>query len=83
MKLIPLASTMWNASVPMASLMLFDILCALWSVGQITGEAQEPGHCRSNTSPGPSPTDDGVTPMRKPEVNLDRGKGRLLPSEDP
>lgn len=82
MKLIPLASTMWNGSVPMASLMLFDILYALWPVGQITGEAQKPGHGRS-TPPGPSPTDDGVTPMRKPEVNLDRGKGRLLPSEDP
>ncbi|XP_017446849.1 glutamate-rich protein 3 isoform X2 [Rattus norvegicus] len=40
-------------------------------VGQITGEAQKPGHGRS-TPPGPSPTDDGVTPMRKPEVNLDR-----------
>ena len=67
----------------MASLMLFDILCALQSVGQITGETQEPGHCCSDTAPGRSPTDDGVTPMRRPEVNLDRGKGRPLPSEDP
>jgi hypothetical protein len=63
--------------------MLFDILCALQSVGQITGGAQEPGHCCSNTAPGLSPTDDGVTPMRKPEVNLGRGKGWLLPSDDP
>ncbi|XP_031231801.1 glutamate-rich protein 3 isoform X3 [Mastomys coucha] len=39
-------------------------------VGQIAGEVQEPGHCCSNTAPGRSPTDDGVTPMRKPEINL-------------
>ncbi|XP_029393041.1 glutamate-rich protein 3 isoform X2 [Mus pahari] len=42
-------------------------------VGQITGEAQEPGHCCSNSAPELSPTDDGVTPMRKPELNLGRG----------
>ncbi|XP_028610171.1 glutamate-rich protein 3 [Grammomys surdaster] len=41
-------------------------------VGQVTGEAREPGHCRSNTAPGLSPTDDGVTYMRKPDVNLSR-----------
>ncbi|XP_052034775.1 glutamate-rich protein 3 [Apodemus sylvaticus] len=45
-------------------------------VGQITGETQEPGHCCSDTTPGRSPTDDGVTPMRKPEVNLGRELGK-------
>nr|XP_034356741.1 glutamate-rich protein 3 [Arvicanthis niloticus] len=39
---------------------------------QKTGEASEPGHCRSHTAPGLSPTNDGVIPTRKPEVNLSR-----------
>ncbi|ERE88239.1 hypothetical protein H671_1g3211 [Cricetulus griseus] len=39
-------------------------------VGQITDEAQPPGHYCSNTAAGPSTTEDEVTPKRKREVNV-------------
>ncbi|KAH0505180.1 Glutamate-rich protein 3 [Microtus ochrogaster] len=42
-------------------------------VGQKTGEAQAPGHYRSNTAAGLSSPGDEVTPTRELEVNLSRG----------
>ncbi|XP_057649931.1 glutamate-rich protein 3 isoform X2 [Chionomys nivalis] len=41
-------------------------------VGQKTGEAQAPGHYRSNTEAGLSSPGDEVTPTRELEVNLGR-----------
>ncbi|KAM7317777.1 hypothetical protein ACRRTK_022514 [Alexandromys fortis] len=41
-------------------------------VGQKTGEAQAPGHYRSNTAAGLSSPGDEVTPTRELEVNLSR-----------
>ncbi|MGE9502445.1 hypothetical protein ACQP3D_29130, partial [Escherichia coli] len=61
---------------------LFDILYALQSVGQITDEAQPPGHYCSNTAAGPSTTEDEVTPKRKREVNVAGGKGLSLLCKD-
>lgn len=62
----------------MACLMLFDVLYALQSVTQVTGEAQSPEHYRSHTAAGLSTTEDGMTPTRKLEVSLGGGKGEEL-----
>lgn len=63
----------------MSRLILFDVLYALQSVAQVTGEAQSPEHYRSHTAAGLSTTeDDGMTPTRKLEVSLGGGKGEEL-----
>ncbi|XP_051021696.1 glutamate-rich protein 3 [Acomys russatus] len=75
-----------GGGVPTAEDTKAGLLVVEEDVGQIAGEAQAPGHSRSNTSAGLSITEDGATPRRKPEVNLGRvveGRTTISSNEQP